>query len=147
MHSIYIWISVGLLLMLSEFMIPGFIIFFFGVAAIIVGILQAIIPGVPLSIWIIATCILGTILLFVCRRFMPKSMIGTKMTGNCETDVDNDGIIGEKVQVMEKITPAQQGKVELHGSLWNASADVDIPEGTTVVILEKKNLTLIVKPL
>ncbi len=147
MHSIYIWISVGLLLMLSEFMIPGFIIFCFGVAAIIVGILQAIIPGVPLSVWVIATCILGTILLFVCRRFMPKSMIGTKMTGKCETDVDNDGIIGEKVQVIEKITPAQQGKVELHGSLWNASADVEIPEGTTVVIQEKKNLTLIVKPL
>ena len=147
MHSIYVWIMVGLLLMLSEFIVPGFIIFFFGVAAIVVGVLQALIPSVPLSIWIILTCILGTVLLLACRRFLPKSMIGTKMTGDCETDVDNDGVIGEKVQVVEKITPAQQGKVELHGSLWNASADEDIPEGTTVVILEKKNLTLIVKPL
>ena len=145
MQSIYIWIIVGLLLMLSEFLIPGFIIFFFGAAAIIVGVLQALIPSVPISIWIIATCVLGTVLLIACRRFMPKSMVGTKMTGKCETDVDNDGVIGEKVTVVEPITPARQGKVELHGSLWNAASDTDIPKGAVVTIADKKNLTLIVK--
>ena len=147
MAAIYIWIIVGLLLMLSEFVIPGFIIFFFGAAAIIVGILQALVPGVPLPAWIIACCILGTVLLLLCRRYMPKYMTGTRMTGDCETDVDNDGIIGEKVLVVKEIDPALPGKVELHGTVWNATAGQGIAKGETVVIKAKRNLTLEVEPL
>ena len=146
MAAIYIWIIVGLLLMLSEFVIPGFIIFFFGAAAIIVGILQALVPGVPLPAWIIACCILGAVLLLLCRRFMPKYMTGTRMTGSCETDVDNDGVIGEKVTVVEAISVGQPGKVELHGTLWNAVAEKDISNGEIVVVKGKKNLTLTVEP-
>lgn len=145
MQSVYIWIIVGLLLMLSEFVIPGFVIFFFGVATIIVGLIQALFPSVPIAVWMITTCILGTVLLLACRRFMPKSMIGTKMTEKCETDVDNDGILGEKVTVIEAISPTKPGKVELHGSLWNASSNESIPKGEIVTITEKKNLTLEVR--
>jgi membrane protein implicated in regulation of membrane protease activity len=49
--------------------------------------------------------------------------------------------------VKERITPAIRGKIEFHGSNWEAEAYEEIQPGTTVEIIDKKNITLIVKPL
>ena len=40
MNLSLLWLIVGIILILSEFVIPGFIICFFGAAAIITGILR-----------------------------------------------------------------------------------------------------------
>ena len=47
--------------------------------------------------------------------------------------------------VVEDVSPPRKGKVELHGTYWNADADVEIKKGTTVEIIGKEGLSLKVK--
>ena len=53
--------------------------------------------------------------------------------------------VGQKVVVVSKILPKVGGKVELHGTNWQAEADEEIDEGAVVEIVGKNNLTLKVK--
>ena len=54
---------------------------------------------------------------------------------------------GETAVVTEEIIPnSTKGKVEFHGSFWNADADVEIAKGQKVTVLERHNLTLKVQP-
>jgi len=49
--------------------------------------------------------------------------------------------------VKEKIVPKLGGKVEFHGTDWEARSDEEITEGTVVEIVGKDNITLRVKAL
>lgn len=53
--------------------------------------------------------------------------------------------IGHKAKTISEITPDRPGKVEFHGTQWNAESKDKISKGELVEIIEKKNLTFIVK--
>ena len=53
--------------------------------------------------------------------------------------------VGQCAVVKEKIVPKLGGKVEFHGSDWEARADQEIAEGAAVEIIGKDNITLKVK--
>lgn len=55
--------------------------------------------------------------------------------------------IGQRAVVKERIVPNSRGKVEFHGTDWQAEADEEIAEGTAVEIIGKDNITLKVKAL
>ncbi|MGD2270885.1 MAG: nodulation protein NfeD [Desulfobacterales bacterium] len=55
------------------------------------------------------------------------------------------GLIGEIGIVKKSIKP--EGKVFIHGELWNAISKEDIPEGTKVRVVDVVNLVLEVEPL
>ena len=58
-----------------------------------------------------------------------------------------DGQVGQKVVVKKEILPGRKGKVELHGTDWDAEADEAIAEGDMVEVVARDNLTLKVKRL
>ena len=68
----------------------------------------------------------------VFRAQMAKPTTGTK------------GLVGEIGMVKKALTP--EGKVFVHGELWNAKADKAIGEGTKVRVVNVVNLTLDVEP-
>ena len=54
---------------------------------------------------------------------------------------------GETAIVTEDILPnSPRGKVEFHGTSWNADADVEIKAGAKVTIVERHDLIFKVKP-
>ena len=55
--------------------------------------------------------------------------------------------VGKKAIVTQEISPDSEGKVEFHGTNWNAEANEVITEGTSVKIIGKNNITLKVKTL
>ena len=55
--------------------------------------------------------------------------------------------IGERAVVKSKIAPNSGGKVEFHGTDWQAQSEEEIEEGTIVKIVGKENITLKVKTL
>ena len=55
-----------------------------------------------------------------------------------------EGLVGEIGVVKKKISP--EGKVFVHGELWNAVSDVPIHVGTKVQVVNVKNLIIKVKP-
>jgi membrane-bound ClpP family serine protease len=140
-----IWFVIGLILIILEFLIPGLITIFFGIGAWIVSVICLFLDislNLQLSIFLISS-----VLLLVSLRKWFKTLFTRKPgTGRAEDEVA-DEFIGQKAVVTEKITPNRKGRVEFRGSYWTAESYETIPEGASVEILDKDNITLIVKSL
>lgn len=141
-----IWFLVGLVLLVFEFIMPGLIIGFFGAGAWIVAIiclLSAYVAG-SINAQLIIFIIASVLSLLLLRKWLKGIFIGHVKSKQDMTE-DLNEFIGERVVVKAKITPKAGGKVELHGTNWEAEADEEIAEGTVVEIIAKDNLTLKVK--
>lgn len=141
------WFLLGLALMLSELVLPGFVIIFFGVGAWVTA----------LCIWLgvanafntqLVIFLASSVLSLVLFRKQGKKYFQGKVSGTVDDVSKLDDVKGERAVVVENIVPSVlRGKVEFHGTNWNATAEQEIATGTTVEILERENLTLKVKPL
>ncbi|WP_039948102.1 NfeD family protein [Leptospira fainei] len=143
-HTIsYLWIGVGLFLMVAELFIPGTFVVFLGISAVMVGSLSYFFE---FNIWIQAGLWAGCsgflILLggAALRRFFPS---------NSERAVLNpeDGP-GRIVPVIKDILVERKGgRILFQGTEWDAvSKTKRIPSGRKAEIIERENLTFIVKP-
>lgn len=125
-----------------EIFIPSFILFNFGIGAL-VGSLAA---GLDLSPeWQIVLFSSGTLLSFFLVRPVMKK-VAYKYSEGRKTNVD--AMIGRLAKVTENISNENhRGRVLLDGDNWQArSLDNDeIPAGTTVEIVQLKSIVLIVK--
>jgi membrane protein implicated in regulation of membrane protease activity len=135
------WLVVGIVLILLEFVIPGVVICFFGVSAIIASAIVFIFSGIALTYQLLIFAIGGAVLALLCRRYFK----GGIKSGSGGGDIDEDDVCGALCVCKEKITPVFPGKVEFRGSLWSASADEDISEGDVCLISSRENLTLHVR--
>ncbi|MBD3385566.1 NfeD family protein [candidate division KSB1 bacterium] len=138
-----VWFIIGLLLLFWEFAMPGFVIFFFGVGAIMVSIV-CIFADYSLNIQLLLFLVFSLTLLLSLRRWMHRIFHGY-VQGKNDSDQNIDTFIGEHAAVIEEIQPGKLGKVEFHGSTWKAEADKKIAAGTRVIVVSKDNLTLKVK--
>lgn len=142
-----IWFIIGLTLLLLEFAVPSLILFFFGVGAWVVSIICFPLDiSINLQILIFITS--SVVLLLLLRRRLQETFLG-RVAGKAYSDSDEDivGFVGEKCVVTREITTVVNGRVELHGTNWDATADETIPEGSTVEVISKDNITLKVKKL
>ena len=134
------WMIAGLALILAEFTVPGVFICFFGVGAILTGIVSWLIPSISFAWSLLLFAFLSVLFLFTCRRFMPKSFRGTVKVDR--SDIENDDIVGADAVVTEAIAPDAPGKVEFRGAQWTARADRAIAVGERAKIRDRRNLTL-----
>lgn len=141
-NAVFCWFIAGIILILSEFIVPGFIICFFGVASLIMAGVMYFYPGIPLVFQLLSFVITGVLLLIACRRFMPRAFRGTK--DDHERDIDSDDVADSDCVCIAKITPGTPGKVDFRGSTWNATAQHEIAEGEQCIVLKRNNLTLTV---
>lgn len=141
-----IWFLVGLVLLIMEFMLPGLIIFFFGVGAWIVAIVCLLSTYVQGSInsQLLIFIVSSILSLLILRRWVKGVFLGHS-GANQDLREDLKEFIGERATVIEDITPKAGGKVEFHGTNWEARADGDIIAGAIVEVIGKDNITLIVR--
>jgi membrane protein implicated in regulation of membrane protease activity len=137
-----IWFILGLILILLEFQIPGVITVFFGVGAWITAIICLFLP-IGLAFQLLIFLIVSILSLMFLRRWL-KGYFDNKSQ---DTGSLTNEFIGERAVVKEMITPIQIGKVEFHGTIWEAEAYEEIQPETVVEIIDKKSIVLIVKPL
>ena len=140
-----IWCLVGLVLLLLEFIMPGLIVFFFGLGAWVVAAV-CLFADISINAQLVIFIVSSIVLLLVLRSWLKGVFFG-HVKGKQELTEDLREYKGEKVVVTQKIEPNRRGKVEFHGTNWDAEADEEIAEGAVVVITDKDNLTLKVKPL
>lgn len=139
------WIVCGVLMILMEFGIPGFVICFFGISALIVGGLCFFFAGLPLLWQLLIFGIGGAVLAVASRWIAPGIFRGTVSKSN--SDIDADNVAGEYCICRENIVPGVPGKVEFRGTLWRAESAVPVSAGENCVIEKRENLTLTVHPL
>jgi len=140
-----IWFLIGLILLIMEFVLPGLIIAFFGVGAWIVA-LVCLITDIGINTQLIIFIVASILSLLCLRRWLKGVFLGhTVSKQNLKENLEE--FIGQKAVVKEKIIPKVGGKVEFHGTDWEAEADEEIAEETVVEIIGKENIKLKVKTL
>ena len=139
------WFLVGLVLLLGEFIIPGFVIFFFGIGAWIVAVLLWINVDISFTSQLFIFLLSSGITLVLFRRYGKEYFQG-KISQKGTTAFEE--IKGERATVVYEIRPdSNDGKVEFHGTQWRAESDSPIPKGAVVEVVSRNNITLKVQPL
>ncbi len=137
------WILLGLILIGSEFLIPGFVIFFFGAGAILTGALTAILPvireSLPLQILIWAGS--SGLSLALLRKYFAPIFRGSLLSRS-----EDRTAIGDKAHVLERIGPDQPGRIQYHGTSWPAVTYDDEPleKDQSVEIMRKEGMNFVV---
>ena len=134
------WLYAGAGIMLLELVSPGFVIFFFGLAAATVGLLRFAF-GEPFDMtWqFSAFSVLSIIYLVFLRRFLKTVFMGKVETEKESMDDDMTGRLGE---VTEEINPPSPGRVMIRDAEWTANAAGFIAAGEKVRVTGRENLTV-----
>lgn len=136
----WMWLYLGAFFILLELVMPGFVIFFFGLAAVAVGVCRFIFGEALTLTWQIGLFSFFSLLfLFSLRRWISGVFKGTSKES--KTNFEN-GDVGRIGKVTSQITPLINGRVLIGDSEWNAIADDVIPEGADVKVVSQDNLTM-----
>ena len=136
-----VWFLIGLLLFLFELVLPGFVIFFFGVGAWITALACLIAdPGINLQIVIFA--VTSVVSLVALRRMIQKRLI----IKDHLAEAVEDEFTGKEATALSDMSTGKEGKVSFKGTTWNAESASDIHAGQKVIIKGKENFKLFVEP-
>ena len=143
LSPVWLWMYAGALLMLAELISPGFVVFFFGLAAATVSLLKWIFPSLPLWGQLAAFSILSIIYLLVLRKYIKSVFMGEKD----ESPSINNEYVGRVGRVVEVIRPEVPGRILLGDAEWTARSATRLDPGTEVRVVAQDNLTLRVEPI
>ena len=138
----FVWALLGILLIISEFFIPGFVIFFFGAGALLNGLLTVLFPALrpQFLIQIVVWLSFSGLSLFALRKYLAKIFKGRLLSS-----VDDSDFAGKQAEVVKAIKPDKPGRVRFEGTTWKAvSFDETMKAGEKVEILRKESLTFVV---
>lgn len=137
------WFLIGFVFIGLEFIFPSLVKVFFGLGAWTLSLITLFMPlslNVQLFLFIISSV---AYLLLLRRTF--KAFLHRKSLPAEESNEELEEFIGQSAVVVQPISPRQKGRVAFRGTEWDAEAFEEIPAGTSVEIIDKKNITLIVK--
>jgi inner membrane protein len=111
----WVWILLGFLLLLAELLTPGGLyLLFFGVAAILVGLLAGLnLIGPPWMQWLMFS-ILSVAALSLFRRPLLKRLRPAAMAQEV------DSLVGQIAVALDDIAVDAVGRAELRGAAWSA---------------------------
>lgn len=140
----WMWLVLGLLLLVGEMLMPtDFFIFFFGIGAVATALTTAIgLTTDPLS-QAIAFMVVSLVSLATLRNWLR----GLLHKDSLNRDVDS--LVGQIATTIDEIPASGVGKVMLRGSPWNArnANATDIAKATRVRVEKVDGITLIVREL
>jgi inner membrane protein len=137
----WIWILVGLLLLLAELVTPGgFYFIFFGAGAVGVGVLAGFDVAGPLWFQFILFSVFSVVALWLFREKLLRLTQGVPR----ETV---DSLVGETAVAVDEISINSIGKAELRGTPWNARnvGDQPLARGERCKVERIEGLTIFVR--
>jgi len=139
----WIWLIAGLLLIATELFIPGLVVCFLGLAAIIVaglrwlGLITGLIPS--FTVWFITSIVLLISLRHFLLRWVPSESTYT----SSDEDLDAVGSIVEVVQTVSELEP---GRIRYAGTTWPATTrHGTLLPGQKARLLYRDNLVWVVE--
>lgn len=136
------WLAAGLVLVVAELATPGgFVIIFFGIAALLVGVLGLLGVVTSATIQFLLFSLLSVGSLALLRKRL-QSRLRTPAASNV------DSLIGDLAIPQERLSPGVVGRVEVRGSSWSArnTSSVTIDVGQRARVAGVDGLTLAVVP-
>jgi len=146
LHILYwYWLLLGIALVIAEIFLASFTLFWFGLAAILVGVLLWLFPSMPVTlqlfIWVVASCGLA---IYWFRYFKPK-MVDKTLAG-----ISREAVVGEKGQVIRAPVEDHRGLVRFPAPIlgddeWHFICSEPVKVGDRVRIQDFSGNTLIVE--
>jgi membrane protein implicated in regulation of membrane protease activity len=132
---------IGGILIALEPIVPGFFISVVGTFLAVMGAIGLVNQNVlysPISV-VVATVV--SILAAISVLYLYK-----KIGGNQEPQtLTSSSLVGKKGIVRKKVIPHSiEGKVEIENTMWSATADHEIPEGTLVKVVSSEGVHVVV---
>lgn len=135
------WAILGVILFGVEFLLPGFIIAFFGFGALVTALLTFLIPPLASNFILSSLIWMGT---SIGSLFALRSKFAPLFTGKLLKE-DKLEYAGEKAMVIETISPDKKGRIKFLGTTWDAESQTEtFKTGEEVEILKKEGLHFIV---
>jgi inner membrane protein len=138
----WMWLAAGLVLVVAELATPGgFVIIFFGIAALLVGVLGLLGVVSSPTLQFLLFSVLAVAMLAILR-----SRLKSRLQVPSSTTVDS--LIGDLAIPQERLSPGVVGRVEVRGSSWSArnTSSVTIDVGQRARVAGVDGLTLAVVP-
>lgn len=137
-----IWIIVGIVLILSELMATSIVAVFFGIAAIIVGLLLNIGLIESYSVQYLLFGVLSLALLFTARGRCKRWFVGYT-ADNTEQQSRLADDIGRRVTVHSDFNHGA-GRVILNGVQWDAESVDELKAGDVAFVVANHGIKLVV---
>lgn len=137
------WLVVGLLLVLAELATAGgFYVIFFGIAALVVGVLAGF--GLAGPLW-------AQLLLFSVLSVATLALFRARLLQWVQHDPQRpevDSLVGEIGVARDELAPGTVGRVEVRGAAWSArnTASAAVARGTRIRVVRVDGLTLDIEP-
>lgn len=128
------WIVGGIFLMLVELVITSFYIIWFGLGALLVGLLMLFMPDITLTaqiaVWTLASLVMVVLWFRVFKQSRHKTLVGTS----------EGEVMGEIGLLVGAVAPFERGKVRFQRPLlgsdeWVCLADAAIAAGERVKVV------------
>lgn len=138
------WLVVGLVLIGLELVVPSFTIIWFGLGAVLVGIVMVLYPGYPLPAQILTWTVVSAVLTFVWFRFFNPRASKT-FAGSSK-----GAVVGETGLVIRAAGPYARGTVKFQLPLlgadeWQCMADEPLEVGDRVKVVDVEGHVMKVK--
>ena len=140
LNAAVIWIIIGFVLFLLEFVLPGLILFFFAVGAWIVAIL-CLFLDLSVNEQLIIFLISSVVTILLLRKWLSKILWKRKHS----SELLEDEFLGKTAKAETAISPGQNGKVDFKGTTWQAASEDTIEKGENVIIIGNESILLLVK--
>lgn len=138
------WLIGGGVLVLLEFLVPGLVVVFLGLGALLTGgvlYLRWITePAALLTFFAFSSILMLATLRRLVMRFYPSDVE--------QVEADEDKLlIGQRAVVVATVYPSDfSGRIRYSGTTWPARSETGaIPEGTEVVIVGRENINFVVR--
>lgn len=140
LESYAFWLLLGLLLLASEFFIPGLIAAFFGLGALLVGLLTlvGVIDSLPAQVTVFALSSIAA--LWLLRRRFQRWLRGSE-ADLAAKDQDDAGLLGVRVKVLTDFVDGV-GHVQLNGAKWDAESNDPLKSGDSAWVTDHAGIVL-----
>jgi hypothetical protein len=135
------WVVLGIVLMLLELAVPAFFLVWFGLGAVVVGLLLFVFPAMPFAYQVLAWTAFALAFIWLWFKVFKPHVFKTR------AGMARGSLIGEIGLVTRDIRPFEKGQVRfqkpiLGEDVWESMADVEIRTGERVRVLDVEGNTL-----
>lgn len=133
------WLVLGFLLLISELAAPGVIAVFFGIGALVVGLLTLVGVIDSLPVQLLCFSVVSLLALFGLRRRFRRWLHGD--VSDRASGPDEGDLVGARVAVLEDFEQGV-GAVQLNGAKWDAESDEPLKTGDAAWVSAHRGIVL-----
>ncbi len=140
------WMVLGLILLGAEIFLSGFILFWFGLSALLLGLLMLLVP-LSFKLQLLLWALFSVAMVFVFNRFIRPRWKNRSLSG-----MASEALFGQVGSVIQPNTGGSRGRLRFPAPLlgedeWQFICETEVTIGTRVQVTELSGNTLIVKVL